>query len=166
VTALNLSTEERAALPADMLFYEVTEFHTWLGTEEEIAAYIATNFDADPASVRRVKIGMDYSVFGYYPMIYKSGDAPVMGGDKAEKRTIKLTRAEFRDLKNYSHSMPTGTTIGKRWKRQLASPEETDLEPLLAGQSPVERWLMGEYYDIGSDTRTGIRWSHIEVIDP
>jgi hypothetical protein len=35
------------------------------------------------------------------------------------KKYIWLTQREVDDLPEYSSSYPTGTTIGKRWKRQL-----------------------------------------------
>lgn len=55
---------------------------------------------------------------------------------------LVLTQAEFDQLLEYSHSLPTGTEIGKRWKRRRGID-----------------WMIGEYYDIGSPVEVGIRWS-------
>ncbi len=44
--------------------------------------------------------------------------------------TVTLTKSEFDELGEYSHSLPTGTTIGKRWKAKLQGPAN---------------WWMGEY---------------------
>lgn len=54
---------------------------------------------------------------------------------------LVLTQQQFDELSNYSHSLPTGTTIGKRWKRQRGID-----------------WMVGEYFDVGSETEVGIRW--------
>lgn len=45
-------------------------------------------------------------------------------------RIVKLTQSEFAALPEYSHSVPTGTTIGKRWKAKLRG---------------ENNWWMGEY---------------------
>lgn len=62
---------------------------------------------------------------------------------------IHLTESEFAALPEYSCSLPTGTTYGKRWKCHTA-----------AGRAST--WFMGEYYDCGSRTEVGIRWFLID----
>ena len=72
----------------------------------------------------------------------------------------RLTQAEFRELGEYSCSLPTGTTIGKRWKCNTNA-----FTACLRDKPP--RWLMGEYYDLGPPDNAkeiGIRWTKIEVI--
>lgn len=56
-----------------------------------------------------------------------------------------MTQATLENLPEYSLSLPTGTTPGKRWRRW---------------QNP--RWWMGEYYDFGDCM--GIRWREILTI--
>jgi hypothetical protein len=71
--------------------------------------------------------------------------------------TVVLTRQEFDKMPNYSHSLPSGTYLGKTWRR------ETD-----------DGWYMGEYVPdpnakIGRDGQpetVGIRWRKIEMEDP
>lgn len=68
---------------------------------------------------------------------------------------IWITQYEFNELSEYSASMPTGTTYGKRWKRNIYWRSECEPE-----------WWMGEYYDMGSETDTGINWYRIMIISP
>lgn len=68
--------------------------------------------------------------------------------------SIRLTPREFDELLGYDTSLPTGTTPGKRWKRnanwyiRTATPE----------------WWMGEYYEIDDKTKMGIHWRRIEIL--
>ncbi len=64
--------------------------------------------------------------------------------------TAYLSELEFHRLLTYNTTIPTGTTIGKRWK--CRDTEEGG-------------WFMGEYHDIGSQTRVGIRWRPIVVVN-
>lgn len=72
--------------------------------------------------------------------------------------TVYLSQKEFDSLLNYSCSLPTGTTVGKRWKcnrnayREPPSKREPD-------------WWMGEYYmdETIPEGQIGIRWSKIVV---
>ena len=61
---------------------------------------------------------------------------------------LRLTSREFAALPEYSCSLPTGTTIGKRWKRLDGS---HDQRFLASGGKP--RWMVGEYtrYVVTSD---------------
>lgn len=58
-----------------------------------------------------------------------------------EYDSLCVTQTEFNSLKEYSSSIPTGTTIGKRWKRNCSG-----------------NWFIGEYVDINSETEIGIKW--------
>lgn len=62
--------------------------------------------------------------------------------------SLRLTPREFAALPEYSCSLPTGTTIGKRWKRLDGS---HDHRFKAAGGQP--RWMVGEYtrYVVTSD---------------
>ena len=64
-----------------------------------------------------------------------------------------VTQQELTDLGEYSCSMPTGTYIGKRWKRNLNA-----YNPCVEYDPDNPDWIIGEYYDIGSTTDIGIRW--------
>lgn len=71
-----------------------------------------------------------------------------------QRRELTLTARQFDELPEYSCSFPTGTTIGKRWKRKKNYCDES------------EGWIVGEYYDIGNQTEVGIRWYDVKVIEP
>lgn len=72
-----------------------------------------------------------------------------------------LTKEQFAELLEYSASLPTGTSIGKRWKRRVPARGE-----------PCE-WFMGEYVEPTEKDRAeaaargtecvGIRWTKIAV---
>lgn len=64
-----------------------------------------------------------------------------------ELPTTQMTQKEFDAVLEYSSSIPTGTDLGKKWKRRC-----------------TDGWVMGEYYDIGSTTEVGIRWSTIKIV--
>ena len=67
---------------------------------------------------------------------------------KKARPRLRLTQREFDCLPEYSTTVPTGTTIGKRWKRRSR-----------------EGWHVGEYYDIGSKTEVGIYWYDVDIVD-
>ncbi|HVI00898.1 MAG TPA: hypothetical protein VM869_19410 [Enhygromyxa sp.] len=64
------------------------------------------------------------------------------------KHTVMLTNYEFRRLPEYSLTVPTGVTIGRRWRR-----------------CDGDRWLLGEYV-LDANDRAAIRWRWIELMDP
>lgn len=65
--------------------------------------------------------------------------------------TITLTQREFDELLEYSASLPTGTTVGKRWKRQVFSgPHAGD-------------WRMGEYVEDPDPDMVGVKWRTITI---
>lgn len=78
-------------------------------------------------------------------------------------RVCKMSRREFDELPEYSCTLPTGTTIGKKWKRR---------EPY--GADPdTATWYLGTYVDIGTnaspiarETKIGIEWWEIEIETP
>jgi hypothetical protein len=76
-----------------------------------------------------------------------------------------LTKTEFEGIPEYSCTLPTGTTIGKKWKRR---------EPYVKLPDTRVTWYIGEYYDIGLERHSfsfspaaalvsadfvGIRWT-------
>ena len=73
---------------------------------------------------------------------------------------VYLSEKEFNALSDYSCSIPTGTTLGKRWKRDLNAPRrfhrvEPDAPP---------NWCMGEYVPDTDPKFVGIRWRKIIVV--
>jgi len=64
---------------------------------------------------------------------------------------VPLTQEEFDSLPEYSCTIPTGTTIGTRWKRGEPYHEPT-------------AWHLGEYVPCDQPEMVGIRWRKIRVI--
>lgn len=82
---------------------------------------------------------------------------------------VTLTASELAELPEYSCSLPTGTTIGKRWRRNRAAYARGtvvglhpfDGTPIV--EYPDEEWWLGEYVDIGEPERVGIVWRRVRV---
>lgn len=68
-------------------------------------------------------------------------------------KSLILTKAEFDALDEYSASLPTGTTVGKRWKRHHGA---HDRAFIAGGGQPT--WMIGEFVEIGHPTAVGIEW--------
>jgi hypothetical protein len=62
---------------------------------------------------------------------------------------VFMERAEMLELPEYSVTLPTGTTIGKRWRRR--DPQATS------------GWTMGEYVPHADPALVGIRWREIAL---
>jgi hypothetical protein len=91
------------------------------------------------------------------------------------KKLVVLTKREFDELGEYSCSLPTGTTVGRRWKRDMNAYRQPTCfflhvcdgrpEPSFRG----EDWWMGEYAadpkakirDDGTPETVRILWSKI-----
>ena len=67
-------------------------------------------------------------------------------------RTVVLSATEFTDLREYSCSFPTGTTIGKRWKCDDSKYKRP---------APKPNWWMAEYVEHEDPELVGIKWSRI-----
>lgn len=83
-----------------------------------------------------------------------------------DDRTAVMEPRDFSELPEYSCSIPTGTTIGKRWKRDahaythmLRSQEEQRLA--LSGP----QWWMAEYTPHEDPTLVGIFWRQILIVE-
>jgi hypothetical protein len=59
---------------------------------------------------------------------------------------LRMTCAEFKALPEYSGTFPTGTTIGKRWRRLDGV---HDMRAKAMGHKP--RWMIGEYVEGHAD---------------
>lgn len=68
---------------------------------------------------------------------------------------LRLPLHEFNALLEYSASLPTGTTPGKRWKRLDGSHDRAFIR---AGGKP--RWMIGEYdpNDDGKGKKIKVNW--------
>ncbi len=73
-----------------------------------------------------------------------------------ELEQVTITQKEFDSLPEYSCSIPTGTTIGKRWKRHDGIFDPTYKGPYY--------WYIGEYIDIGDPDKVGIRYKKIVAV--
>ena len=75
----------------------------------------------------------------------------------AQHLVTHLTQREFDELLEYSTTLPTGTTIGKKWKRRVPP----------SGSNPT--WFLGEYVEdvepYKSQGMVGIKWTRIEIKD-
>jgi len=61
-------------------------------------------------------------------------------------KEIVISRRELGKLPEYSCSIPTGTTIGKRWRRRTNY------------NDPNSDWCIGEYVPYPSPGTVGIKW--------
>ncbi len=78
----------------------------------------------------------------------------------AKLSLVEMTQEEFDELGEYSMSIPTGTTPGTRWKKNL-----NVIDPLRNRLPPV--WIMGSYFDLGPESdKVGIRWNAIQIVEP
>jgi hypothetical protein len=79
---------------------------------------------------------------------------PKSGQCTVGEETAIMDTEYFRQLAEYDCSLPTGTFIGKRWKRTVCRTNRVD----------QSYWVMGEFVYIGSTSEVGIKWRRIEVI--
>ena len=73
-------------------------------------------------------------------------------------RELEISRADLSALGEYSCSIPTGKTLGKRWRRQLYWGTEMP--------EPEREWKMAEYLDCAccGPREVAIAWAW--AIDP
>ena len=83
------------------------------------------------------------------------------GMEKLDRIPVQLTRRELEKLPEYSCSLPTGTTIGKRWKRNV-NPECRG-----AAGMAIDRgvWWLGEYAPDTDPDRVRIIWRPVILLD-
>ena len=66
-----------------------------------------------------------------------------------DDKRADMNYAAFKKLLVYNTSLPTGTTIGKRWRALYR-----------------QGWFMGEYVRDPSPTHVGIKWREIWIMLP
>ncbi|KKK78695.1 hypothetical protein LCGC14_2840980 [marine sediment metagenome] len=82
-----------------------------------------------------------------------------------------LTTKEFEDLLEYSCSIPTGTTLGKKWKRHIYC-FRLEGRTLYGWAHPPgatiisDEWHQGEYVKSEKPGFVDIRWTEIIVAGP
>ena len=90
-----------------------------------------------------------------------------MGADIDAFPAICLSPSDLAALREYSRTLPTGTTIGKRWKRNandgLRFP--IDVWGLCFVFPGPPRWMMGEYAESALPGMVDILWYRIEVAE-
>lgn len=69
-------------------------------------------------------------------------------------KTAVVDQEAFDALYDYSASLPTGTTIGKRWKRRKNYHDES------------QGWILGEYAECSPPDPQQVRiiWRELEVV--
>lgn len=72
---------------------------------------------------------------------------------------LYISAAEFDRLPTYS-LIPTGTIIGKRWRR-----DDAESRGRWGSTRSGKRWLVGEYVELGSKDYVGIRWYEPVIVD-
>ncbi|MCH7549650.1 MAG: hypothetical protein IH969_08985 [Candidatus Krumholzibacteriota bacterium] len=76
-----------------------------------------------------------------------------------------MRQEELDELLEYSTTLPTGTTIGKRWKRRVQVLQSLPRRnPCTVEFSEPAVWHMGEYAEHPDPGKTAILWYEI-VID-
>lgn len=63
----------------------------------------------------------------------------------------RMSKAALDSLLEYSLSLPSVTTIGKKWKRRIPA------------FGPLVGWAIGEYVESGQPNRVGIEWRRVEL---
>jgi hypothetical protein len=67
-----------------------------------------------------------------------------------------LSIKEFEALPDYSCSLPTGTTVGKQWRRRT---------PYCIGQGIIHEFYLGEFVESYKPGQIGIEWTRILLPD-
>ncbi len=85
--------------------------------------------------------------------------------------TLQLTLEELNNLPTYNCSLPTGTPIGKRWKRNFVDRSSATFNVVIFGlefRFPwwPDAWAIGEYVPCDIPGQVGIRWSVVELKVP
>lgn len=80
----------------------------------------------------------------------------------SQQGTIVLTQAEFDSLPEYSCTLPTGTTIGKKWKRNIHAFDPRYHDPRTG--NTIDDWYLCEYVPHTDPAKIGITYKHIVAI--
>jgi hypothetical protein len=86
------------------------------------------------------------------------------------RNVTRMTHAELMRLPEYSTSLPTGTQIGKRWRRDGLFMARRTVGHLhfFDGTPEAEawgtEWYIGEYVASNEEGYVDISWSRVEVV--
>lgn len=72
---------------------------------------------------------------------------------QSKGKTVAITMKAFNELPDYSCSLPTGTTIGKQWKRRNCYHDAS------------KGWSRGEFVPHSSPGTVGIEWREIVIVN-
>lgn len=75
------------------------------------------------------------------------------------RTVLILTPSELDSLPDYSCSVPTGTTVGKRWRRRLRYQHKPGLRWGIHGRPPQ---IVGEYVEHDDPGLVAIRWHDVQ----
>lgn len=81
-----------------------------------------------------------------------------------DDKTAIVSPWEFQQLPEYSTSLPTGTTIGKTWKRALMRALPPDPMSSFPRAEPTGEWSLGEYVPHPEPGQVGIKWRALLVV--
>jgi len=76
-------------------------------------------------------------------------------------KIVEMTVQQVRELPEYSSTLPTGTTIGKQWKRH----EPYRRPDTCQSDGKCGHWFLGEYVPVNMKGHVGIDWKQIVVVD-
>lgn len=76
----------------------------------------------------------------------------------AQLPELELSEDALSQLLTYSTSIPTGTTLGKRWKRNPLYRRYSD------NALPKHLWVVGEYVPHPDPGLVGICWYRVKVV--
>lgn len=88
---------------------------------------------------------------------------------EVDEKTALLTEEELDALPEYSSSIPTGTTIGKRWKRRTYKESNIPVDAFGYDKDGFfrlvpEGWVMGEYAEDENPNWVKIIWREVIVV--
>lgn len=78
---------------------------------------------------------------------------------------LEMTRQEFERLPEYSTSIPTGVTIGKRWRRCILPGH---LSGFQGAAADIQHWRIGEYSreSVTHPGEVDITWYFPQIVEP
>lgn len=77
---------------------------------------------------------------------------------KRRRLLLRLFPWELESIDEYSCSLPTGTTIGKMWKRDM-----NEAERYHTGRPLPEEWVVAMYIPDDRPDSVGIVWFNVEL---
>jgi hypothetical protein len=75
-------------------------------------------------------------------------------------QTLKLSLAELSQLPEYSCTLPTGTILGKRWRRNVTPGHNGSASREV---DPDATWIVGEYVESTERGYVAIKWYRVAI---